>query len=108
MEKLGYLLSEAPVLFFVVWFATRLFQFRRRRKNRPAFVETDRRLLFAGAKARPSPPVFYFKLALAALVATAASVVEFVILAPLGATIMTGTLILTSAAIVHKLLSLDG
>jgi hypothetical protein len=95
------------VLFFVVWFATRLFQFRRRRKNRPAFVETDRRLLFAGAKARPSP-MFYLKLAVAALVATTASVVEFVILAPLGATIMTGTLILTSAAIVHKLLPLDG
>ena len=107
MEKLGYLLSEAPVLFFVVWFATRLFQFRRRRKNQPAFAETDRRLLFAGAIARPNPLAFYLKLALAALVATAASVVEFVILAPLGATIITGALILTSATIVHKLLPLD-
>jgi hypothetical protein len=49
---------------------------------------------------------FYLKLALAALVATAASVLELVILAPLGATIVTGALILTSATIVHKLLPL--
>ena len=92
MEKLGYLLSEAPVLVFVVWFATRLFQFRRRRKNR---------------RSRTNPVMFYLKLALAALAATAASIVEFVVLAPLGATLITGALILTSATIVHKLLSFD-
>ena len=107
MEKLGYLLSEAPVLVFVVWFATRLFQFRRRRKNQPTFAETDRRLLFASPKVRPNPVMFYLKLALAAFAATAASVVEFVILAPLGATLITGALILTSATIVHKVLSFD-
>jgi hypothetical protein len=107
MEKFGYLLSEAPVLIFVIWFATRLFQFRRRRKNQPAFAEPDRRLLFAGANVRPNPPAFYFKLSLAAVVAAAASVVEFIVLAPLGATIVTGALILTSATIVHKVLSLD-
>jgi hypothetical protein len=107
MEKLGYLLSEAPVLIFVVWFATRLFQFRRRRKNQPSFAEPDRKLLFAGATVRPSPVAFYLKLSLAAVVATAASVIEFIILAPLGATIITGALILTSATIVHKVLSLD-
>lgn len=107
MEKMGYILSEAPVLLLVVWFAVRLFQFRRRRNKRPLFSETDRQLLFGGAKNNSTRLRTYLKLFVAVLATVAAGFVEMMALAPLGSAILTGALLLTSAAIVHQLLPLD-
>src|SRR5258707_13137603 len=107
MEKMGYILSEAPVLLFVIWFTIRLIQFRRRRKKQPIFSETDRWLLFGNPKRRSETIKFYLKLSLATVVAAAVTVIEFITLAPLGAAIITGVLLLTSAMILHQLLPLD-
>jgi hypothetical protein len=107
MEKFGYLLSEAPVLIFVIWFTVRFVQFRRRRNNQPVFSEVDRRTLFGSSRHHPNTLKFYLKLGLAILAVIAVGAIEFIALAPLGAAIITGALILTSAMIVHKLLSLD-
>lgn len=107
MEKLGYLLSEAPVLIFVVWFAVRLIQFRRRRKKQPTFSENDRRLLFGNPRTRPTTLTIYLKFALAIIAVTAVGILEFIALAPVGAAILTGALLLTSAVIVHQLLPID-
>ena len=107
MEKMGYILSEVPVLLLVVWFAVRLFQFRRRRNKRPLFSETDRQLLFGGAKNSSTRLRTYLKLFIAVLATVAAASVEMMALAPFGSAILTGALLLTSAAIVHQLLPLD-
>ncbi|HVR16811.1 MAG TPA: hypothetical protein VMS25_10675 [Candidatus Limnocylindrales bacterium] len=107
MEKMGYILSEAPVLFFVIWFTVRLIQFRRWRRKQPIFSEIDRSLLFGNPKRRSETITFYLKLSLAIVVAAAVTVIEFITLAPLGAAIITGALLLTSGMILRQLLPLD-
>jgi hypothetical protein len=102
MEKMGYILSEAPVFILVVWFAVRVFQFRRRRNKQPAFSESDRQLLFGVNRQTLTTPKACLKLALAILATAAAGFVELITLAPLGGAILTAALLLTSAAIVHQ------
>jgi hypothetical protein len=104
MERIGYLLSEVPVFIFVIWFAVRLVQYRRYRNNLPMFTENDRQMLFRRPKDSPTTFRFYLKLALASLAVAAVGYLEFIMLAPLGAAILSGTLLLTSAAIVRQLL----
>ena len=104
MDKLGYLLSEIPLLIFIVWFAVRFFQFRRRQNHQPSYSETDRELLFGKSRRRPAKTAVYLRLALAIVAVTAIGVLEFLVLAPLGAAIVTTSLVLTSTAIVHHLL----
>lgn len=106
MEKIGFILSEAPVLFFMIWFAVRLIQYRRRRSHQPAFSDADRRLLFGTDRRRSESATFYFKFALAVIATALVAVLEFIALAPLGAALLTGTLLLTSATIVRQILPL--
>jgi hypothetical protein len=103
MERIGYLLSEIPVFLFVIWFAVRLVQYRRYRNNLPIATENDRRMLH-GPTDRPSTFRFYAKLALAVLTVTVVGYLQFMTLAPLGAGIVGGTLLLTAATIVRRLL----
>jgi len=104
MDNLGYLLSELPTLIFVVWFAVRFFQFRRRQKNQPTYSETDRRLLFGTTKQPSANAAVYIRLVLPIVAVITTSVLEIIVLAPLGAAILTGLLLLTSTAIVRHLL----
>ena len=104
MDKFGYLLSEIPALIFIVWFAVRFFQFRRRQKNQPSYSETDKQLLFGTARQRPAKTTVYLRLALAIIAVTTIGVLEILVLAPLGAAIITTSLLLTSTVIVHHLL----
>ena len=104
MEHLGYILSEAPVFFLTMWFAIRLVHYRRYRRNQPLFSDSDRRLLFTPTKPRLDSPVFRLKLVRSILGVTAAMYVEILILGPFGAGILAAALLLTSAAIVHRIL----
>jgi hypothetical protein len=104
MDKLGYLLSEIPLLIFIVWFAVRFFQFRRRKNHQPSYSETDRELLFGKPRQHSPKTEVYLRLALAIVAVTTIGVLEFFVLAPLGAAIVTTSLVLTSTAIVHRLL----
>jgi hypothetical protein len=104
MDKFGYLLSEIPALIFIVWFAVRFFQFRRRQKNQPSYSETDKQLLFGTPRQRPPKTTVYLRLALAIVAVTTIGVLEILVLAPLGAAIITTSLLLTSTVIVHHLL----
>jgi hypothetical protein len=104
MDRIGYLLSEIPVFLFVIWFAVRLVQYRRYRNNLPIVTENDRRMLFHRPTDRQGTFRFYSKLALAILAVTAVGYLQFITLAPLGAGILSGTLLLTAATIVHRLL----
>jgi len=104
MDQLGYIISELPVLVLMIWFAVRLVQLRRARENRPAFTEDDRRILFEAVQNRGRTWRFYSRFALTILAVTALSVVEIIALAPFGAAIVAGALLLTAAAIVQRLL----
>jgi hypothetical protein len=104
MDRIGYLLSELPVFFFVIWFAIRLVQYRRYRNNLPIITENDRRMLFQRPKKHPGNFRFCLRLILAILAVTAVGYLQFITLAPFGAAILSGTLLLTSATIVRRLL----
>ena len=104
MDKLGYTLSEIPFLIFIVWFAVRFFLFRRRKNHQPSYSETDRELLFGKPRQRSAKTEVCLRLALAIVAVTTVGVLEFLVLAPLGAAIVTTSLVLTSTAIVHHLL----
>ena len=107
LDKLGYVISEIPPLLFLIWFAVKFIQFRRRQRQQPVFSDADRELLFGGAKRRPAGAIFYVKLGLAATAVATVGFIEILVLAPLGAAILTGVLLLTSTAIVHQLLASD-
>jgi hypothetical protein len=104
MDQIGYALSEIPVFLFVIWFAVRLVQCRRYRNNLPIVTENDRRMLFHPPKRRLDNFRFLLRLGLAILVVTTVGYLEFITLASLGAGILGGTLLLTAATIVHRLL----
>jgi len=104
MEKLGYIISEAPVLFLMIWFAVRMVQYRRRRKQRPLFSAGDKALLFPPNKISLSSPIMRVRFVRCILLATAATYVEFLVLAPFGAAILCVALTLTTAGIVHRVL----
>ncbi|HYJ14923.1 MAG TPA: hypothetical protein VE170_05495 [Candidatus Limnocylindria bacterium] len=102
MEKFGYLLSEIPVLFLIIWFAVRFVQYRRYRNKQPIFSEKDVALLYPPTKFDLRSPMSRLRLARCILLATAAFYVEFLILAPLGAAILCASLMLTTAALVQN------
>jgi hypothetical protein len=107
VEKLGYVLYELPVFFLVMWFGIRLVHLRRYRRNQPIFSDDDRQLLFGRAPVSVKSPIFRVRLARAILAVTAATYVEFLVLAPFGAGILAGALLLTSAAIVRWMLTMQ-
>ena len=90
--------------FLVIWFAVRLVQYRRYRKNQPLFSEHDRALLFPQSKIDLGSPIRRVKFARCILLATTATYVEFLVLAPFGAAILSVALVLTTAGIVHGIL----
>jgi hypothetical protein len=104
MEKLGYLLSELPVLALMIWVAVKIVYWRRGRENRPRFNEGDRRMLFQAAQYGPDHWQFYPRFVLAVLAVSILGFLQTVVLAPLGAAIVTGAFVLTSTAIVHGVL----
>lgn len=104
MERLGYFISEAPILFLMIWSTVHIIRWRRARQNRLAFNQHDRDLLFNAAPKRPNPWRFCGRFLLAVSAVTMLGFVQLVVLAPLGAAIITGAVILTSAAIVYRVL----
>jgi hypothetical protein len=108
MEKLGYIISEAPVFFFIMWLGIRLVHIRRYRNNRPLTTEHDWRMLYDSAKLSLVSPIMRLKLARSVLAATAAIYVEFLILAPFGAGILSAAVLLTAASIVQRIVLTDG
>lgn len=104
MDKLGYIISEAPVFFLVIWVAVRLIQYRRYRNKQPLYSERDRAMLFPEKKIDLRSPLLRVRFARCILLATAATYVEFLMLAPLGAAILCIALMLTTAGIVHSIL----
>jgi hypothetical protein len=106
MEKLGYVLSELPVLILMIWSAVKIVHWRRAREGRRPSNELDRRILSRDARYRPDDWQFYPRFVLAVLAVAIVGGLQIMLLAPLGAAIVTGVFVLTSAAIVHGTLFL--
>lgn len=104
MERLGYFISEAPILILMIWSSVQIVRWRRARQNRVAFNQHDRNLLFHSGSKRPNTLRFCARFLLAVVAVTMLAFVQLVVLAPLGAAIITGALVLTSAAVVYRVL----
>ena len=104
MDNIGYFMSEAPFLVLIIASTVKLVAWRRSRANRPVFGEEDRRVLSQTAHYGPSRWEFYPRFVLAVFAVLAVSLLQFIALAPLGAAVLTATLVLSSAAIVRALL----
>jgi hypothetical protein len=107
MEKLGYFLSEAPVLFLVGWFAFRLVQYRRYRNKQPLHTERDWQLLFCGSSNETVSRRKILKFGLASCLATIAGAIEILLLGQFGAAILAGSFLLTVATIVNNILLVE-
>jgi hypothetical protein len=104
MENFGYILSEAPFLILIVWSVVKLVRWRRSRDNRPAFSDNDRYMLFHAAQYGFEHWQFYPRFVLAVLGVTTLGSLQIIAMAPVGAAILAGVLILTSTAVVHGLM----
>ena len=104
IEKLGYVLSELPVLILTLWLAAQIVHWRRSRQGRWSFSESDRRALSRAAQFRPDDWQFYPRFALAVFAVAMVGALQFIILAPLGAAIVASLFLLTSTAIVRGVL----
>lgn len=104
MEKIGYFISELPALLLMIGFAAGVIQYRRRRKRQPVYSARDRALFFPPAKVDLRTPATRLKLARCVLLSTAATSVEYLLLAQFGAAILSVALTITTAGILHGLL----
>jgi hypothetical protein len=103
MEDFGYILWEVPFLLLIVWSTVKLIRWRRSRENRPGFSDRDKHVLFHAARHAPQRRKFYLRFFVAVLAVTSLGTLLMVVLAPLGAAILAGVIILTSAAVVHEI-----
>jgi hypothetical protein len=101
MEDFGYILSEAPFLILIVWSTVKIVRWRRSRDNRPGFSVSDHHMFFHAARYGPEHWQFYPRFVLAVLAVATLGSLQIIALAPLGAAVLAGVLLLTSATIVH-------
>ena len=101
LSKMGYMLSELFTLLLVVAITKWILLFRRGLCARRLFTEQDRRLLKEPIRVSGSAPVRYLRYSLAFTLVVIFGAIEIAIVSPFGATILTGTLLLTSTTIVR-------
>jgi hypothetical protein len=101
MSKMGYILSELFMLLLVIAMAKWILLFRRGLSARPLITDNDRRLLKEPIRVTGNAPVRYLRYALAFTLVVIFGALELAVVSQFGATILTGTLLLTSAAVVR-------
>jgi len=107
MEKIGYVLAEAPAYVLLIWSSVRLVQLRRWWKNQPIVSAEDHNLLHSRPLIATNSPQFYLRLAGAVLAVAAIGFLEILVLGPFGAAILSGALLLTSASLVRAILRFE-
>jgi hypothetical protein len=104
LEKMGYVLWEGLVLTCVLFGSVGFVVLRRKMSGRPAFTNQDRNLLFNTPVAAESTPKFYLRFGLAVFLFCCIGVLEILFFAPLGAAILSVSLLLSCAGIVNMTL----
>jgi len=98
---MGYILAEAFTLLVVISFTKGILCLRRGRGPRRFLSHGDREVFFQPIKLTASAPIRFFRYAVIFTLVAAVGAIEIIILSPFGATIVTGALLVTCAAIVH-------
>ena len=101
MSKMGYILSELFMLLLVIAMAKWILLFRRGLRARPLITENDRRLLLEPIRVTGSAPVRYLRYSLAFTLVVIFGAIGIAVASQFGATILTGVLLVTSAAVVR-------
>ena len=101
LDRMGYILAEAFTLLVVISFTKGILCLRRGRDQRRFLSHGDREVFFQPIKLTVSAPMRFFRYAVIFTLVVTIGVIEIVILAPFGAAILTGALLVTCAAIVH-------
>lgn len=103
VEKFGYLLWEGITLLIVIFGGIGLLVLRRKSRGKPGFTNQDHELFFGDSKIKLSKPKAVLTLGLAVILCFVIGVLEFIVLAPLGASLLTSIIVLTCLGIVYKL-----
>jgi hypothetical protein len=101
LERIGYVVWESFTLLAVLSSGIGLLALRRIANGRPGFTDEDRYLFF-GRGVRPCGPRMILKLAGAGALCFCSLAVEVALFLPVGAALLTGIMLLTSMAIVAK------
>ena len=98
---MGYILSEAFMLLVVISLTKGILHLRRGGDQRRFLSRNDREEFFHPIKMTASAPVRFFRYAVIFTLVVTSGVIEIIILAPFGAAIITGALLVTCATIVR-------
>jgi len=102
-DKVGFVLWEGITLLIVIFGGIGLLVLLRKSRGKPGFTTQDHQLFFGDSKTKMSKPKAVLTLGLAVILCLVIGVLEFILLAPLGAGVLTPVLVLTCLAIVYKL-----
>jgi hypothetical protein len=101
ISKMGYILSEMFMLLLVIALAEGILRLRRGVGLRRLFTDNDRRKLKEPIRIRASAPARYLRYALVFALIVTLGAIEIAVVSQFGATILTGSLLITCAAIVR-------
>ena len=104
LEGMGYILAEGFTLLVIISF-TKGFLYLRRRDRRRFLNRVDRELLFRPLRLPPRTVERFCRYLITFVLTVMAAAAEIILIAPLGAAILTGALLVTSTAIVQHCLS---
>ena len=104
VEKFGYILWEGLMLVFLTLATLAWLGLRRKMSGRPAFSKQDRILLFNTPPAAVSAPKLCLRFLLAVFLFSCIGALEMFVFAPLGAAILSVSLLLSCAAVVNMTL----
>jgi hypothetical protein len=105
LDRMGYILAEGFTLLVIVSFTKGILYLRRRPDRRRFLSRADRELLFRPLRLPPSAPERFCRYVMTFVLTVIAATAEMILIAPLGAAILTGALLVTSTAIVQRCLS---
>jgi len=102
MEHSGYYLWEGITFLTVISVGIGLLVLRRKASGRAAFTHDDRQLFFGHSQVTISTPRFCINLGIAVFLCYFAGLLEHLILAPFGASVLATAQLLTLMGIVKK------
>jgi len=102
LDRLGYILSETFMLLVIISLTKGILCLRRRPSERRFLGQDDVEAFFQPITLAASAPVRFFRYAIIFTSVAAIGAIEIFILSPFGAAIITGALLVSCAAIVHR------
>ena len=102
LDRMGYILAEGFTLLTLIAFTKGILRLRRGRRAGRFLGRADREFFFRPIKLTASAPVRFFRYGMIFIMVVTLGAVEIILLAPLGAAIVSSVLLLTCATIVHR------